>query len=134
MIRNGASGYLLKSCDPQEIKTAILSVHQNGMYYSDKINPGFLQAILSDDIKLANLTAKEIQVLKYCCSDLHFVQIAKKIGTTARSVDGIRDSLHKKLNINSRVGLAMFAVQVGLVTLEMNTSEDKKYLHKKQKQ
>jgi len=134
MVRNGANGYLLKSCDPREIKKAILSVYHDGMYYSNKMNPNFFQAILGGDIKLANLTAKEIQVLKYSCSDLHFTQIAKKIGTTPRSVDGIRDSLHKKLNVNSRIGLAMFAVQVGLVTIEMNTSEDKKYLHKKQKQ
>ena len=98
------------------------------------MNSNFFQAILGGDIKLASLTAKEIRVLKYSCSDLHFTQIAKKIGTTPRSVDGIRDSLHKKLNVNSRVGLAMFAVQVGLVTVEMNTSEDRKYLHKKQKQ
>jgi hypothetical protein len=27
----------------------------------------------------------------------------------------------------------MFALQVGLVTIEMNTSEDKKFLHKKPK-
>jgi DNA-binding NarL/FixJ family response regulator len=35
-----------------------------------------------------------------------------------RTVDNYRDSLFIKLNVKSRVGLAIFAIKSGVVTLE----------------
>jgi two-component system, NarL family, invasion response regulator UvrY len=133
MIMYGANGYLLKSCDPDEIKNAIFSIYNNGMYYSDVITRHFFNAVRDKEIKLPNLTGREIQVLNLCCGDLSYGQIAEKIGTTTRSVEGYRDSLFKKLNTNSRVSLAMFAVQFGLVPVEIYTSGDKNFLQKKPK-
>jgi two-component system invasion response regulator UvrY len=60
--------------------------------------------------------------LKYCCSDLTYGQIAQKMNTSIRSVEGCRDRLFNKLNLNSRVALALFAIRFGLVTLETNFS------------
>jgi DNA-binding NarL/FixJ family response regulator len=42
------------------------------------------------------------------------------MNTTAKSVEGYRDSLFKKLNINSRASLVMFAIRFGIVPLEVN--------------
>ena len=133
MIMYGANGYLLKSCDPDEIKNAIFSIHNSGMYYSDIVTRQFFNSVINKEIKIPNLTGREIQVLNNCCSDLSYAQIAEKIGTTTRSVEGYRDSLFKKLNTNSRVSLSMFAVQFGLVPVEIYTSEDKQFLQKKPK-
>jgi len=132
MIMYGANGYLLKSSDPEEIKKAIGIVYNNGAYFSDSTTRHFFNAVQNKQIKLPNLTAREIQVLNYCCGDLSYAQIAEKIGTTTRSVEGYRDSLFKKLKTNSRVSLALFAVQFGLVPLEINIFEDKNFLQKKQ--
>src|SRR5690606_33677819 len=33
MIRNGANGYLLKSCDPEEIKKALFTIDTKGVYF-----------------------------------------------------------------------------------------------------
>ena len=133
MIMYGANGYLLKSCDPDEIKNAIVSIYNHGMYYSDVVTRHFFNSVKNKEIKIPNLTGREIQVLNLCCGDLSYAQIAEKIGTTTRSVEGYRDSLFKKLNTNSRVSLAMFAVQFGLVPVEIYTSEDKNFLQKKPK-
>jgi len=119
MIRNGANGYLLKSCDPEEIKKALFTIHTKGVYFSDVISSQFFHAVQNKEIKLPNFTAKEVEVLKYCCTDLSYAQIAEKMRTTSRSVEGYRDSLFKKLKVNSRVSLALYAVQFGYVPLEI---------------
>ncbi|XZF13924.1 response regulator transcription factor [Chitinophagaceae bacterium MMS25-I14] len=119
MILNGANGYLLKSCDPTDIKKALVSIYNNGIYHSELVSSQFLHAIKNKEIKLPNFTEKELQVLKYCCSDLSYAQIAKNMNTTARSVEGYRDSLFKKLKVNSRVSLALYAVQAGITPLEI---------------
>ncbi len=41
----GANGYLLKSSDPDEIKDAIFSIYNNGMYYSDTATAHFFRAV-----------------------------------------------------------------------------------------
>ncbi len=119
MIRNGANGYLLKSCDPEEIKKALFTIDTKGVYFSDVISSRFFHAIQNKEIKLPNFTAKEIEVLKYCCTDMSYAQIGEKMGTTSRSVEGYRDSLFKKLKVNSRVSLALYAVRFGYVPLEI---------------
>jgi DNA-binding NarL/FixJ family response regulator len=119
MIRNGANGYLLKDCDPEEIKAALVSIDQKGVYHSDLVPSRFTNAIKQNLIQLPNLTEKEMVVAKYACTDLTYAEIAVKMKTTTRSVEGYRDSHFKKLRVNSRVSLALYAVQSGLVPLEI---------------
>jgi two-component system invasion response regulator UvrY len=130
MIREGANGYLLKSCDPIEIKKAMSAICQQGFYYSNTITSRFVHDIRTGNIKLPNFTDREIEVLRYCCTDLTYHEIAAKMNTTHRSIQGFRDSLFKKLNVCSRVGLAMFATQFGLVPIEVKISPNADFLRK----
>jgi len=120
MMQAGANGYLLKECDIEEVKAALMSIYEDGYYYSDCANSTVFHLINTKAIKSQSFTENEIEVLKYCCSDLSYSQIAQKMNTTIRSVEGYRDRLFHKLNLNSRVGLALFAIRFGLVTLDMN--------------
>lgn len=115
MIRSGANGYLLKSCDPDEILTALTSIHKHGIYSEGAINSYLVKALRKDDIRFPSLTAKEMEFLRYCCSDMTYEQIATKMKNTIRSVYGFRDSLFRKLDVHSRVSLVLFAVRMGYV-------------------
>lgn len=118
MIRAGANGYLSKACDPDEIKEAILSIHRNGHYYSDLYMEKSILAIQDKTIRVSDLTEKELTVLKLCCSEMTYSQIAQYMKCTSKSVEGYRDSLFRKLEVNSRVSLALFAVKMGLVLID----------------
>ncbi len=131
MIMSGANGYLLKSCNPEEIKEAIVSIFCNGMYFSELITHNFVQDIKNGVITIPNLTGREMQVLKYSCSEMNYARIAEKLGTTTRSVEGYRDSLFRKLQVHNRVSLALLAVQFGLVQMEMTSYDDGKFLNQK---
>lgn len=58
---------------------------------------------------------REIEFLKWICTDLTYKEIADKMFVSPRTVDGYRDDLFQKLNIKSRVGLAMYAIKNGIV-------------------
>jgi two-component system invasion response regulator UvrY len=118
MIRAGVNGYLSKACDPLEIKEALISIHEKGNYYSDLFVEKIAVAIQDHKFKIPNFTERELCFLKHCCSDLTYTAIAQLMKSTPKSVEGYRDSLFKKLNVTSRVSLALFAVKAGIVPTE----------------
>lgn len=120
MIRAGANGYLLKSSGPREVLNAIGCIHRTGHYYSDVMSRQFADKVNSGEVSLPALNEKETAILRYCCSDLSYVQIAEKMDISPKSVEHWREGLFKKLKVGSRSGLVMFAVRFGIV--EMHTS------------
>ena len=121
MIRAGANGYLPKSCDPEEIKTALIAIYSTGRYHSPLYLDNIQSALSESRLKMPSLTEREIVFLKHCCSDMTYIQIAQVMKCTAKSVEGYRDSLFRKIQVNSRVSLALFAVKTGIVTLDKST-------------
>ena len=65
----------------------------------------------------ANLTEKELLFIQLSCSDLTYKQIAGKMNLSARTIDGYRDSVFKKMNVESRVGMVLEAIKRKLVTI-----------------
>jgi DNA-binding NarL/FixJ family response regulator len=120
MMRNGATGYMLKDTPPDELREAIRSMHKLGYYHSELITNDLLKAAkqpVTEKDELAELSGKELKFLKLCCSELTYKDIAEQMGVSPRTVDGYRDSLFDKLNIRTRTGLALYAVRTGLVAL-----------------
>ena len=123
MIRHGAKGYVLKDSDPSELKLALDEVLSRGYFYNDLVTRKVMQSInhLVDENNplptFAKLSDRELQFLKLACSEKTYQQIAKEMFVSDRTVDGYRDALFKKLNLNTRVGLVMFALKNRLVEL-----------------
>jgi DNA-binding CsgD family transcriptional regulator len=63
------------------------------------------------------LNQREHQFIQLACSELTYVQIADKMCVSPRTVDGYREALFDRLQVKSRVGLALWAVRTGLVVL-----------------
>jgi DNA-binding NarL/FixJ family response regulator len=122
MIRNGARGYVLKDAEPQQLREAINDVLQNGFHFSDLVSGNLihklqLNANNSQATIIESLNERERDFLKYTCTDLTYKEIAQKMYISPRTVDGYRDALFTKLDIKTRVGLALFAVKHGLVNV-----------------
>lgn len=118
MIRYGASGYLTKNSNTLLFINALQTICDGGFFYSDAISRQFVNAIKNNHIKLPVFSGKELTFLALCCHDLTYQQIACKMGTTTASINGLRDSLFKKLDVKSRTGIVIFAIKYGLVQLE----------------
>ena len=66
---------------------------------------------------MIKLKDSEITFLKLACTELTYKEIADKMILSPRTIDGYRDDLFEKLNIKTRVGLVMYAIKNGIVTL-----------------
>ncbi len=124
MLRSGAKGYILKDSEPIELKNAIDSILNKGFYYSDLVNGKLLYALNHLEDKgnqtklLAGLSEKETSFLKHACTELTYKEIADKMFVSPRTIDGYRDALFDKLQIKTRVGLAMYAIKAKLVIID----------------
>lgn len=118
MIKYGANGYLLKSCKPAEIAEAIISVAESGYYYSEIASKKTYNIVRNNRFKDLELNEREIKLLEYACTELCYADIATEMGVSFKSLDGVRERLFIKLNINSRIGLAMASIQLGYTTLQ----------------
>jgi len=116
MLRAGVKGYILKDCDPSELKYAINSIIASGFYYTENVT-GKLISIVSKKDNDDELNEREIAFLKLVCSELTYKEIADKMYKGARTIDGYRDALFEKLNVKTRVGLVLYAIKNGIVSL-----------------
>ncbi len=114
MFKAGAKGYILKDCDPAELRAALNAIITKGFYYSEMVTGKLIRTIHENIIKLSDL---EITFLKLVCTELTYKEIADKMFKSPRTIDGYRDDLFQKLNVKTRVGLVMYAIKNGIVTL-----------------
>ncbi|TMI86437.1 MAG: response regulator transcription factor [Bacteroidetes bacterium] len=121
LLQAGVKGFLKKDIHPSELKFAIHSVVNAGYYYSNHTADKLANLFRSghekkNPLQNAMLTEQELQFLKLACSDLTYKEVAQKMSLNPRAVDNLRDQLFFKLEVKSRVGLAMVAIKNGIVT------------------
>ncbi len=109
MLQCGASGYMVKESRPQDLLEAIVIIHEKG-YYINELVTGKLIRTLRKENDLPKITEKEVQFMKYCCSELTYKEIADRMFVSHRTIDNYRESLFQKLNLKSRTGLVLYAM------------------------
>ena len=117
MIKAGCCAYLLKDMHPDELEKALNEVYAKGYYNADISNINYRRLILKTKEEAINFTEKERTFLKLACSDLTYKQIASEMRLSERTIDGYREALFEKLNVQSRVGMVLEALRRNLVTL-----------------
>lgn len=115
MLKAGCCAYLFKDIHPNELEHALEEVHRVG-YYNPAINFQKLMENKVDPLALF-LSEKETEFLKLACSELTYKEVARKMKVSERSIDGYREALFEKLNVQSRTGMALEAIRRGLVKL-----------------
>ena len=116
MIKAGAKGYILKDADPSELKIALDAVVNKGYYHSELVSASFFNnAQKKQDSALQNINNREAEFLELACSELTYKEIADKMNLAPRTIDGYREALFQKLNVKSRVGLAMYVIKNNLL-------------------
>ncbi|RDC62865.1 response regulator transcription factor [Adhaeribacter pallidiroseus] len=111
MLKSGVNGYVLKNADPLELQIALQALEEEGSYYSNRVT-----AILIEDLNKpkkikVELTDREIEFLKLACTELCYKAFAPILKVHPRVVETIRENLFKKLQVESRVGLVIYAIK-----------------------
>jgi len=123
MLKLGVKGYLSKDVEPNILGEALTAIMNKGFYYTDFITGKLVHALQNgnnnDDYHSGglhdSLSARELEFLQWACTELTYNEIAAKMFLSPKTIDGYRNSCFEKLNVKSRVGLAMYAVKHGLI-------------------
>lgn len=117
MLKAGAKGYLLKDMAPETLFEAIDMVHSKGIFYTDIVTQTLLklrtEEIVADKM-IADLKERELEFIRFACSELTYKEIADRMNLSPKTIDGYRDSVFVKLDVKSRVGLVLFALKHNL--------------------
>ena len=118
LLKMGVKGFTRKEdISAAELKVAIETMMDTG-YYVTGMNVIRLLSNLDAKPSAMNhtlLTAVEMKFLRLACSSWTYKEIAEEMGVSLRTVDGYRESVFTKFNVNTRVEMALLAVRHGIV-------------------
>ncbi len=117
LVQAGVHGFLKKDIHPADLKNALLAVAAGEYFYSNHTTNKIAGLFRKQyGVEKAMLTETEIEFLKLASTDMTYKEIAAAMQMTPRNIDTYRDALFTKLDVKSRVGLAIYAVKNGIVT------------------
>lgn len=117
LLEAGASGYLTKGCDVQEIVNAIRSVHIGKQYITPEIAHKLALSFVNEREKspLERLTPRETQVMLMVVRGETNKAISEKLCLSPKTTSTYRYRLFEKLGVENDVELTRFAIRHGLI-------------------
>ena len=119
MLKRGARGYILKDSKPAVFKQALDSIRDTGFYMNELVSNKMLNYVTHEEkgkemAVVSALTENELAYLQLVCTEMTHKEIADQMKLSPRTIDGYRDELLKKLKVQSRIGLVIFAIKYGI--------------------
>jgi len=112
----GASGYLLKDADADEVAASIRAAHRGEL----QLDPAITRSLISRPApsapdQIGQLTSRELDVLRLVAAGKANKTIAAELSISQRTAGTHVSSILSKLGLSSRTQLALWAVRNGLV-------------------
>lgn len=119
LLKAGVSGYLSKDVEPENLREALLSISENGHYYSEEVAGKLVHSLRHPSYSTngVELSDQELKFIELACSEDTYMMIADKMCLSVKTIDGYRAKLFEKLELKSRVGLVMYAIRNKLVSI-----------------
>ncbi|MBE7369171.1 response regulator transcription factor [Ramlibacter sp. HM2] len=113
LIRNGASGYLNKACEPGEIVAAIHRVAQGARYITAVVAELLASQVITPTPGGAHeqLSARELQVFLKLAQGCSAGEVAAELSLSAKTVSTYRARLMRKLDARSNSDLTYYALK-----------------------
>jgi DNA-binding NarL/FixJ family response regulator len=117
-LRNGASGYLLKSASMTDVTRAVESVVQGGLPLDPMVTRHLVRDVRPSQLRSPSdygLTEREIQVLRHMADGSPFQEIAQRMFVSLSTINQHALHINEKLGVNSRSLAVAKAIREGLV-------------------
>jgi DNA-binding NarL/FixJ family response regulator len=123
MFKTGASAFLPKGISPVLLKDIIYTVQATGVYFmddqidsmKDKVAVKATKSILHHD---ADLSEREIEVLKLISMQKTANEIGEILFITGRTVEGHKNNLFVKTGAKNIAGLVVYAIQHDIISID----------------
>lgn len=124
-LRVGASGYVVKKSDTEELLLGIQAVQRGNTYFSSAISDGdainqFLWQAKKEDGKVGYelLTSREREVLQLIAEGYSNQKIAEELYISVKTVEAHKSHIMNKLHARNRTDLIRYALRKGLVGVD----------------
>ena len=118
LLRLGASGYVSKDNDPDEIVKAIRTVARGRRYVSAAMAEQLADALAAGDDRAAHekLSERELQVFLRLAQGETIGHLAEGLSLSVKTVSTYRSRVLEKLNLGSNSELTYYALKQGLIS------------------
>ncbi|WP_040681274.1 response regulator transcription factor [Paenisporosarcina sp. TG20] len=121
VLKNGASGYMLKTAPDDELLLAIRTIHTGGTYIHPKMATSLVREFVNKDQKIKEsdpfemLSKREIEVLPLIAKGYGNKEIAQILFISVKTVEAHKTKIMGKLNLKSRPELVEYALKKKLL-------------------
>ncbi|WP_088006796.1 response regulator [Indiicoccus explosivorum] len=121
VLKNGASGYILKNAPDDELLTAIRTVSRGETYIHPKMATSLVREFvkgeqrLNDENPFEVLSKRELEVLPLVAKGYGNKEIAEKLFISVKTVEAHKAKIMEKLNLKSRPELVEYALKKKLL-------------------
>ncbi len=115
-LRAGASGYLHKGADPDEIISAVRTLAGGGTYITPSVGALLKEAVnrKREEASLEDLSDREYQIFQMIVTGKGSTQIANELNLSVKTVSTHRTRLLQKLSLATTADLVRFALRQGI--------------------
>ena len=117
VLKNGASGYVLKNSPDEELLSAIRTVYDGGTYIQPSMATSLVREFVKKDGDTVEtdpfkiLSKREIEVLPLVAKGYGNKEIAEKLYISVKTVEAHKSKLMEKLNLKSKPELVEYALK-----------------------
>lgn len=111
-LRSGAKGYLLKDCKPNELRTAIRTVHNGQQYIPPNVGAKLVERMTNPE-----LTDRELEVLQLVAQGMSNLEVSTALGITEGTVKSNMNRILSKLGVKDRTQATIIALKRGIASL-----------------
>ncbi len=119
-LQAGASGYLLKTSSPDELRQAVLAIAAGESALSPAVAKKLVHRASGSSAEetLEPLSERELQVLRLAGKGMGNKQIGSTLAISDRTVQGHLASIYSKLHVATRTEAVLAAVRARWIALE----------------
>jgi DNA-binding NarL/FixJ family response regulator len=120
-LKAGATGYLLKDAQPDELERAVRQVARGEPYLSPAVSKYVVETYANGGggrTALDRLTSRQREVLQLIAEGHSSKQIAQILNSSLKTVDSHRTNIMERLGIHNVPGLVRYAIRHGLVSID----------------
>jgi DNA-binding NarL/FixJ family response regulator len=119
-LEAGASGYLLKDSDADDVAAAVRSAHRGELQLDPVVARGLMNSLREGrpDDTVSELTSRELEVVRLVAAGKPNKEIAAELTISERTARTHVSRILRKLRLSSRTQAALWAVREGLVDAE----------------
>lgn len=124
LLEEGASGFLAKGADPDEVILTIRRVIEHGFYINEHILSLVRnKRVLSRSKEEVKLSEREKEIMVLICNEFTTKEIAEKLFISPRTVDGHRNRILEKTGCKNLAGIVIYAIEHNIYEVNISKFE-----------